>query len=43
VQIAKLNGGAYPDIAIADGPSAGVLFHNEASPGTFSPVVQVGF
>jgi hypothetical protein len=43
VTIAFLNGGTHPDIAIADGPSAGVLFHDEASPGTFSPVVQVGF
>ena len=43
VAIAYLNGGAHPDIAIADGPSAGVLFHNATSPGTFSPVVQVGF
>jgi len=43
VAIAHLNGGAYPDIAIADGPSAGVLLNSATSPGTFSPVVQVGF
>jgi FG-GAP-like repeat len=43
VQIADLNGDGHPDIAIADGPSAGVLFQNASSPGTFSAVMEVGF
>jgi hypothetical protein len=43
VAIADLNQDGHPDIAIADGPSAGVLMQDAASPGTFSPVVQVGF
>ena len=43
VAIADLNGDGHPDIAIADGPSAGVIMQDAASLGTFSPVVQVGF
>jgi hypothetical protein len=43
VAIADLNHDGHPDIAIADGPSAGVLLQDAASPGTFSPVMQVGF
>jgi hypothetical protein len=43
VAIADLNHDGHPDIAIADGPSAGVLLQDAASLGTFSPVMQVGF
>jgi len=43
VTIADLNGDGHPDIAIADGPSAGVLMQNAASPGTFGAATQVGF
>jgi hypothetical protein len=43
VAIADLNHDGHPDIAIADGPSAGVLMQSATSPGTFSPVMQVGF
>jgi hypothetical protein len=43
VAIADLNHDGHPDIAIADGPSAGVLLQSATSPGTYSPVMQVGF
>ena len=43
VVIADLNGDGLPDIAIADGPSAGVLLQKAGSPGTFGPATQVGF
>lgn len=43
VAIADLNGDGHPDIALADGPSAGILLQNAASPGTFGAVTQVGF
>jgi hypothetical protein len=43
VAIADLNGDGHKDIALADGPSAGVLMQDAAAPGTFSPVTQVGF
>jgi hypothetical protein len=43
VVIADLNHDGNPDIAIADGPSAGVLLQSATSPGTFSPVMEVGF
>lgn len=42
VTIADLNGDGHPDIAVADGISATVLFQNAASPGTFAQPVQVG-
>jgi len=43
VVVADLNDDGLPDIAIADGPSAGVLFQKAGSPGTFGPATQVGF
>ncbi len=42
VAIGDLNGDGHPDIAVADGTSAVVLFQNASSPGTFAPGVQVG-
>src|SRR5262252_1168585 len=42
VAIADLNGDGRKDIALADGPSAGVLLQDAASRGTFAPVMQVG-
>jgi hypothetical protein len=42
VAIGDLNGDGHPDIAVADGTSAIVLFQNAASPGTFANPVQVG-
>ena len=41
VVLADLNKDGHLDIAIADGPSAGVLMNQGA--GTFSPATQVGF
>jgi hypothetical protein len=43
VAIADLNGDGHPDIAVADGPSAGILLQSATSPGTFAPITQVGF
>ena len=40
--IEDLNGDGHPDIAVADGISATVLFQDAASPGTFAQAVQVG-
>jgi len=42
VAIGDLNGDGHPDIAVADGTSAIVLFQNATSPGTFANAVQVG-
>jgi hypothetical protein len=42
VVIEDLNGDGHPDIAVADGISATVLFQDAASPGTFAQAVQVG-
>jgi hypothetical protein len=42
VVIDDLNGDGHPDIAVADGISATVLFQNAAAPGTFAQAVQVG-
>ena len=41
VVLADLNLDVHPDIAIADGPSAGILIN--AGAGTFGPATQVGF
>jgi len=43
VWVADLNGDGHPDIALADGPGAGILLQDAASPGTFLQVQQVGY
>lgn len=42
VAIGDLNGDGYPDLAVADGTSAIVLFNTLSKPGTFANPVQVG-
>jgi hypothetical protein len=42
VAIHDLNGDGLPDIAVADGASAGVLLQKASAPGTFNAEVQVG-
>lgn len=42
VAIGDLNGDGRPDIAVADGNSATILFQKPAAPGTFFPPVNVG-
>jgi hypothetical protein len=42
VAIGDLNGDGRPDIAVADGSGATVLFQKSTAPGSFSPPVQVG-
>jgi hypothetical protein len=40
--IGNLDGDALPDIAVADGSRATVMFNSAATPGTFSAPVAVG-
>jgi hypothetical protein len=42
VAVGDLNGDGVPDIAIADGARAGVLFNSSATPGTFAAPIRVG-
>jgi len=42
VAVGNLNGDAFPDIAIADGDRAAVMFQSTTTPGTFAGPVQVG-
>jgi FG-GAP-like repeat len=43
VAIADLDGDGHPDIALADGGSAAVMFQNAAAPGTFAYPIAVGY
>jgi hypothetical protein len=40
--IGNLNGDSLPDIAVADGSRATVMFNLAATPGTFSAPVAIG-
>jgi hypothetical protein len=42
VAVGNLNGDAFPDIAVADGDRAAVMFQSTTTPGTFAAPVQVG-